>query len=393
MATGDLTGTTMTAEDIFQKLTTTGVSKYEAQMVVANWILGNAGVLPRTFAYQTPFEGAEAACAPQFTRSFAHQDWVDGEDVVQAEQTTGEDGFNTRFHRIESDLDALGSDVAQAFVCINAMRASLRLLLDELQAELNLVYRQIASTGGGGGFPVPVEPGGGGVFTGGGGVWTTGGVFTGGGPAVTGGTYLGTTKFFDHDVHVFQTSAGRVVLPAVEGVTVTPFENPRVQRAKALGEFLVSPKVQEAFAQGPIPKRAFVERFGDEVLSNGEGLRDAMEIIPDDTLCQSPLSVLEGLATREGAAIRTSGLERESIEVTFGLAGDARVADAPLDRLEVVPRDARTALVGEGVSTIGEFVSADPGKLAAILRGRGVDVKTADVGGWLGAAKTLVSVR
>ncbi len=271
MATGDLTGTTMTAEDIFQKLTTTGVSKYEAQMVVANWILGNAGVLPRTFAYQTPFEGAEAACAPQFTRSFAHQDWVDGEDVVQAEQTTGEDGFNTRFHRIESDLDALGSDVAQAFVCINAMRASLRLLLDELQAELNLVYRQIASTGGGGGFPVPVEPGGGGVFTGGGGVWTTGGVFTGGGPAVTGGTYLGTTKFFDHDVHVFQTSAGRVVLPAVEGVTVTPFENPRVQRAKALGEFLVSPKVQEAFAQGPIPKRAFVERFGDEVLSNGEG--------------------------------------------------------------------------------------------------------------------------
>ena len=53
----------------------------------------------------------------------------------------------------------------------------------------------------------------------------------------------------------------------------------------------------------------------------------------------------------------------------------------------------RQALVGEGVSTIGEFVSADPGKLAAILRGRGVDVKTADVGGWLGAAKTLVSVR
>lgn len=120
--------------------------------------------------------------------SFAHQDWVDGEDVGQAEQTTGEDGFNTRFHRIESDLDALGSD----------------------------------------------------------------------------------------------------------------------------------------FAQGPIPKRAFVERFGDEVLSDGEGLRDAMEIIPDDTLCQSPLSVLEGLATREGAAIRTSGLERESIEVTFALAGDAR---------------------------------------------------------------------
>src|SRR4051812_29352272 len=114
MAIADLTGTTMTAEDIFDKLTKTGVSKTEAQLVVANWILGNAGFLPRGFAFNTPFAADEPDCAPQFARSFAHEDWIDGENVVQAEQTTGEEGFNLRFHRIEADLDALGRDVAQA---------------------------------------------------------------------------------------------------------------------------------------------------------------------------------------------------------------------------------------------------------------------------------------
>ena len=81
MAIGALTGTTRTAEEIFDQLTRTGVSKAEAQLVVANWILGNAGALPRSFALKTPFAATEPGCTAQFARSFSHQDWVDGEDV------------------------------------------------------------------------------------------------------------------------------------------------------------------------------------------------------------------------------------------------------------------------------------------------------------------------
>jgi hypothetical protein len=371
MATTALTGTTMTAEHIFEQLREKGVSKVEAQLVVANWILGNAGALPKSFGFKTPFAGVEPGCTPQFARSFVHQDWVDGEDVVQAEHTTAEDGFNLRFHRIEGDLDSLARDVGQAFACLNSMRASLRTLLDEIQAELNLVYRDIARLSREDRPPI-FDP-----------------------RPDLGGRYLGTTKYFDTDVHVFETAAGKVVLPAVEGVTITPFENPRVQRSQALGEFLVSDRVQEFFraGAGAVSKPAFLEKFGGEPLSNGETVREAIEIIPAGTRFQAPQALLEGLATREGAAIRTSGLENEAIAVTFGLAGEDKVADAPLDRLEVLPANARAVLAREGVTTVGALAGRDPAETAAFLQGRGVDASRADVGGWLGAAQVLVNVR
>jgi hypothetical protein len=369
MATGALTGSTLTAEDVFDQLTRTGVSRAEAQVVVANWILGNAGQVPRSFTFQTPFPAADPACAGQFTRSFAHHDWVDGEDVVQAEKTTGEDGFNLRFHQIEGDLDSAGRDLAQAFVCINAMRSALRGLLDEVQAEINLIHQRIA-TGGGGIVidPVPTGP-------------------------VLGGQFVGTTKFFDKDVHVFQTASGRIMLPAVEGVTVSPWDNPRIWRTQAVAQFIAGPDVASFFTQdtppAPPTKAAFVERFGDTVLANSETVRTALEIIPDEAPFASGEAVLDELSSREGAAIRTSGVERDSITAAFQLEGAATVADAPLDRLDLLPSDARTALVQMGVPTVGAFVDLTPEDLTRRLQKAGVDAHTADVAGWRAAGMTL----
>ena len=73
------------------------------------------------------------------------------------------------------------------------------------------------------------------------------------------------------------------MLPAVEGVTITPFDNPRVRRTQAIAEFIVGPEVQQAFAAGRVPnKDAFVEQFGAGVLANGENVRDALEIVPGE---------------------------------------------------------------------------------------------------------------
>jgi hypothetical protein len=41
-----------------------------------------------------------------YSRTFSHQDWIDNEDVVQAE---GENGFNLRFHALEDELDTIGT--------------------------------------------------------------------------------------------------------------------------------------------------------------------------------------------------------------------------------------------------------------------------------------------
>jgi hypothetical protein len=43
-----------------------------------------------------------------YTRTFSHDDWIDNQDVVQAE---GDGGFNEKFHAIEDELDTISGVV------------------------------------------------------------------------------------------------------------------------------------------------------------------------------------------------------------------------------------------------------------------------------------------
>ncbi len=113
----------------------------------------------RVFTYSAPVSATQpAGCQASFTRSFVHTDWIDGESIVQAEQTTIEEGFNSRFHNIENDLDALATDIAQAFVCLGDQRAAISKALDEVRAELNRINADIygcCEKSKSGGFVIP----------------------------------------------------------------------------------------------------------------------------------------------------------------------------------------------------------------------------------------------
>jgi hypothetical protein len=368
MAGSPLIGIKGTAEEVFEQITKTGVSKADAAVIVGSWIFENFGRAPRVFSYRTDFPATDPDCTRQFVRTFVHQDWVDGEDVVQAEQTTGEEGFNLRFHRIESDLDALARDVATAFVCLAAQRASLRQLLDEIRNELNTINRTVAE-------PRERPP-----FA-----------FEGAGRV---GTYRGATRFFGKDVNVFETEAGIVMLPAITGVKIDPTDNPRVQRVGELGKLMVEDRVTEFFAtEGTVTRDSFIAKFGDEELEGGLKVRDVVDILPSNARFNSPDAMLEGVAAREGAAIRTSPVEGESITAVLGVEGDAKVADVPVDRMEAIPSTGRTALVGAGITKLGQLAGRDAASVSAELKNRGVDVTAREAAGWIATAKTLVNVR
>jgi hypothetical protein len=51
-----------------------------------------------------------------YTRTFTHADWIDNKDVVQA---GGENGFNQKFHGLESELDQISSTFAETNTAIN----------------------------------------------------------------------------------------------------------------------------------------------------------------------------------------------------------------------------------------------------------------------------------
>lgn len=370
-----LIGVPTTVEAVFDEITKKGVSKADAAVLVGNWIIANAGRGPRIFSYKTDFAATDDDCVPEFVRSFVHRDWVDGEDVVQAEETTGEEGFNLRFHRIEADLDGLARDVATAFVCLSSLRASLHALLEEIRTEVNVINAAVAEISDDRDgrrppfvFEGPIGPG--------------------------AGKFLGATRFFGQDVNVFQTAQGTVMLPSISGVKIDPADNPRVKRVAEFGKFLTEERVTTFFAaEQTMTRDKFAEKFGDEQLESGAKVRDVIDILPSSARFTTPQSMLEGLADREGAAIRTSPVEGEAIASGFGVEGEAKIADVPVDRFGSIPTAGRTALVAAGVTRVGDLAGRDPTEVATELRGRGVDVTTGEVAGWVAAAKTLVRVR
>ncbi len=89
------------------------------------------------FEFDTPFLEIDPTCVPKFARTFEHVEWIDGESIVQAEETATEQGFNTRFRKIIEDLDALAEDARRGLSCTAAMRASVFDIIAEAEAELD----------------------------------------------------------------------------------------------------------------------------------------------------------------------------------------------------------------------------------------------------------------
>lgn len=171
------TDTMFLAENIsyaeaFEILERSDLSQLEINSLIWGILGETLGKTKRVFNYGQIFQANAPACTASFVRSFVHTDWIDGESVVQAEENSIEEGFNSRFHKIEDDLDALSADIGKAFGCIGDIRAELAARLTEIRTEMNRINADIheccnkPSGGGGGGmqidpgfyYPYPSEP-------------------------------------------------------------------------------------------------------------------------------------------------------------------------------------------------------------------------------------------
>jgi hypothetical protein len=373
MAKSNLMFNGMKVEDVFTQITKAGVTEHEAAILVGSWIYENVGRARRTFNYATPFAAEEAVCAPTFARSFQHSDWIDGESVVQAEETVGEAGFNTRFHNIENDLDGLSADVARLFTCLADMRRDLRALLDEIRAELNRLNADVHTR------PRPGRP----QFEG---ELEVEPPFR--------FDYVDTMKFLDKYVQVFKTDKGMVMVPAIEQIKVNPGADPRIMRAAKLGRFMEEdPRVRERFPQ-EVSKAEFLKMFGRRELDDGQLVRDLVRILPEGTRYPTLDAMLEDVAAREAAALRTSDAGDASLISAFGLDVDVKaVTDAPIERFATIPPAARAALVTAGIRTMGELAKASPADLARVFQKEAIAADKNDAAEWTAGAKALVFTR
>jgi hypothetical protein len=365
----------LTPSEVFKELKVRGVPEKEAAVVVGSWILDYFGRGPRRFRYEQPLAANEPECTSQFSRRFHHADWIDGESVVQAELTPGEDGFNQRFHWIEQDIDGLAAEVAKAFACLAELRGQLSTLLEEIKLELNRLNEALGT--GGTVVPPIKDPG---FFN----------------PHILDfAKFAGTTKFFGKDVTVWNTTGGTFVLPAVQGIgAVDPSTGPRIRRAGDLARYIEeTPRIREVFT-GAVNRERVMSEFGDDLTASGRPLRELLEVLPMNAEFASLDAMVDAVAERDAAAIRTEGEADPLLIAHFGLNEEATtVAEAPVARLETVPERARRALVAGGVETIGNLAERNPTELADLMRASGVEMSRGEAAEMIGRARTLRRIR
>jgi hypothetical protein len=370
MATQDLMIGNLSVQDVFATVKSKGLSHSQATSFVGEWLRINSGKAKRVFNYVQSFPAVDNDCKPVFARSFQHQDWIDGESVVQASQTTEEEGFNERFHRIENDLDAMHRDVAMAFTCINEMRHDLRNLLDELRGEINRINTDIDNCcNQGGGGAMSTLPG-----------------------YVQAGSFLGKFKINEKSMQLWNTQAGMVFLPDLQTVEGPIWNEPRTQRAGQFMRYLEeNRKVRETFPQ-EVDRESFLKHFGNEELPSGLAVRDLVVMLPEDAKFFSLDAMSAEITERETAALRTTPGVRDAAALSLGLAGqvDGTLDGASIEQFNALPMAARTALVRNGITTIGKLSSVSGREISAILEKEKVgDVRQGDVAEALGMARLI----
>jgi hypothetical protein len=369
----DLAG--MSADQMYLRIQDAGVNSADAAIMVAEWINESVWHVPSDFNYHTTFPGVNADCEVGFTRTFQHSDWVDGQSVVQAEESLSEQGFNTRFHKIEDDLDSLGAGLAQLSLCMAEMRSGLRALLDEIRAELN--RRPTAPPPG-----VVVDRPDDIVVTKPPHVkipdWRVN-------PPI----YLGTTEYFGVDVHVWETEAGVITLPTVNPIALGGVGNVRVQRTQTLATLVAQSRPLQAAIGRGATKADLVKQFGEVRAPDGQSFTSLVGILPDDARFDSTEGLIQQVASHEAAALRTTPGGTESIAASLGTSN---FADAPLGRLQMVPGGALEALERAGIDTVAKLAQASPKEVAGIASAQAPGVTQADASGWTAAAGMLVGM-
>ena len=395
----------VSAQQVYTTIKDAGISDADAKILVSNWIYQNYLTLSRSFNYATPFPAAVPACMPTpFARTFAHKDWIDGEDLVQAGQSANDDGFNVRLHQIENDLDALGAKIATVVECMADMRESLRKMFDEVAAELNRLDNDVAGTVK---TPSVVGPAYTGVLANPGYAINPGikyavnppPMYTYAGsmpPGVEGDpllNYLGTTMYQERAVSLFNTSQGIMILPAVD-VSSPATVDRRVTSAGAMSRAIQeNTQIQQAI-RGRVDKNALVERFGDLLLSNGQTLRDALSVIPAGATYENTRLFLADLSGRMAGALQsTTGLAHQIAATVSAPAGATTIANVDVSGMHELPPEATAALRKAGISTIGQFAGSDLGQVTKLLAGSAAALTDGEIAAIHGTAQTLAQVQ
>jgi len=362
------TTNTASADAVIARLTTAGLSTRDAALIASAWIYQNIGQIQRVFTYGAAFSATDPGCVDSFAQTFAHKDWVDGQDVVAAGASSTDEGFNSRLHKIQNDIAALGSEIAKIYTCMADMRANLAARLEEIATELNRIDADLPTPVA---KPPPNWP------------WKFSGV-------VENSNFVGLTQLNNQAVSVWKTDAGTLLLPAVTPAAVDPSTDPHVQNASALSKFASDASVQSAFAGKPFSVTDFVAKYGTQVLPTGAKISDVVASLPTTAQFANVNDFVTAVGEQQAATLRSTAGVPEVLANTLQLnVSGAAFATASVDSISTLSAAQKVALKTAGIASVGDLAGADPAKVADAYTKAGLAGITA---GDIAASKTTAGI-
>jgi hypothetical protein len=348
---------------LVDQLVTKGLSKYDASRLVNNLVAVNLGQSPRHFTFSAPLPATDSpTCAPTFARSFEHQDWVDGESVVQAGESADDKGFNWRFNALAADLDALHADTARMFQCLSTLRQALVQALQDVAAELNRLDSDVA------GLTTKVPP------------HTPWNVNVADAPQ-----FLGVRELDGNKVTMWKTGGNVMVLPGVDTVALQDTVSQRLGTGGLVSRYAVA---NEQFAHdvgAGMPVKELIAKYGTDPLGDGRTVAQGLAVLPPDATYPNPQAVVDAVNGQEQAFLRSTVGSVDAVGAVLGVTSAgvplAEVSPAGIAKnIAGTPAELGSALTRAGLVTVNDVAGISADQLVARLGEQGVQITPAQAG-------------
>lgn len=276
-----------------------GVDKYDALRLINNLVAVNLGQSPRHFTFSSALPTSDPSpCAPTFTRTFSHQDWVDGESTVQAGESADDKGFNWRFNALAADIDALHADTQHLYQCLTTLRGALVQALQDVAAELNRIDSDLAGLSG------RVQPKS---------QWET---------FVDAPQFLGVRDLDGSKVTMWKTGQNVVVLPSVDTVGLQDTVSQRVATGGLVAQYAEENPQFGKDLQAGVSVVDLISKYGNQQLADGRSLGQALNVLPPASTYTDPTSLVAAVNSQEQAFLRSTVGSVDAVGAVVGVTSE-----------------------------------------------------------------------
>lgn len=339
---------------LVDQLVAKGVSKYDAARLINNLVAVNLGQSPRHFTFSSPLPSPDPACAPTFSRSFSHQDWVDGESVVQAGESADDKGFNWRFSTIAADLDALHADTVRLHQCLSTLREALVHALLDVAAELNRIDSDVAHLTR---RAVPENP-----------WWVN---------ITDAPQFLGVRELDGNKVTMWKTGNNVMVLPGVNTVALQDTVSQRIATGGLISRYAEENQQFAHDLAAGMKVKELIAKYGGDPLGDGRTVAQGLAVLPQESTYASQQAVADAVNTQEQAFLRSTVGSVDAVGAVVGVTSGgvplAEVSAAGIaGNVAGAPAELGSALTRAGLTSVNDVAGASADQLVTRLGEQGV---------------------